>query len=105
MGEAKDKAKAISNGRYACCGNCVYFKRAVPMQPVGTCHEKPPTVILLGFAPPRLAGKDPEPRTGSFWPMTADTEVCGNHPNFVTVQTIPEIDLSKLDTQEIEGTA
>ncbi len=105
MGEAKRKADAISNGRYACCGNCPYFKRAVPMQPIGTCHESQPTVILLGFAPPRITGQDPQPKTGSFWPMTADIDLCARHPNFVTMQTLEHVDLSKLEAGEIEGTA
>lgn len=104
MGEAKRKAEAMTTGRYACCGNCPYFKRAMPMQPLGTCHERPPTVMLLGFEPPKLAGQQPQPRTGNFWVMTADTEVCGRHPNFVTMQTsIEAIDLSKLDEQEVAG--
>lgn len=103
MGEAKRKAEAMTNGRYACCGNCPYFRRGAAMQPMGTCHESPPTVLVIGARAPAIQGQAPVAIVDGFWRPTKDTELCGRHPNFVTMQAVAEIDLSKLEDQETVG--
>lgn len=80
------------------CGECKFFRRVAPMQPMGTCHAGPPTLILLGRT------HDNRPVTDSFWPMVPDTEFCGGWKQAPRPSAL-NIDLTKLDVEQLEGNA
>lgn len=63
----------------ATCGNCRHFHRFRREHPDGCCHAHPPTVLIVGMAPPSLQGQLPRPVTNGFWPTTNAAEVCGEH--------------------------
>lgn len=89
------------------CGSCRFFVRIVPLQPHGCCHERPPTLILVGMRPPEIAGQMPRPLTNTFWPMIPDTEWCGawTERTAVIERRLPQIDLDRLTPDAIEGNA
>lgn len=83
------------------CGCCKFFRRMAPLQPAGTCHAVPPTAILIG------RNQLNAPVVNSFWPITADTEFCGAFKERATDRAVAleHIDLTKLDVEELEGSA
>lgn len=83
------------------CGNCKFFRRVQPMQIMGTCHGRPPTLLLLGRT---QAG---QPVTDSFWPIVPETEFCGAFVRQISAraQALEHIDMSKLNIEDLEGSA
>lgn len=69
------------------------------MQPLGFCHARPPTLVMLGLAPARVQGGPPQPITDSFWPMTQDIHWCREHEP--ATRPFAAIDVSKIDLSEV----
>ena len=85
------------------CGNCQFFRRAAPNQPLGVCRARPPVPMLVGMLKHPVT-QEPVPRNDSFWPQVPDTEWCGAHQERPRMsKNAPEIDLGKLDITELEG--
>lgn len=85
------------------CGSCRFFKRSEPLQSPGLCRAGPPTVMLIGMRQNPIEGQPPIPLTNSYWRQTVDTEWCGEHELRPTIAA--QIDLGKLDVEELEGRA
>ena len=79
------------------CGSCKFFRRLGPMQPMGDCHEGPPTALLLGRAQNGL------PVVDTFWPRVPDTEFCGAHQ--LPKHRAESINLAEIAPEALEGNA
>ena len=78
------------------CGNCLHFRRHL-LTRTGTCHQRPPTPMLLGRNP------DGTPAVLSFWPAVADAEHCGGWQQDPSRMSMS--DVAALSTVPAEGTA
>ena len=78
------------------CGTCRYWRRSAPLQPIGLCRRRPPTLVFMGTL---QGGK---PVTDTFWPMVPDLEWCGEHAARGNGRTI---DLAAIDVDALEGQA
>lgn len=85
------------------CGSCRFFRRSEPMQSPGLCKVGPgPTLLLVGMGKHPITGQQ-MPITNSYWPQTSDVEWCGAWQ--VRPAMAAQIDLGKLDVEELEGRA
>lgn len=103
MGEAKRKAEAAMRGEEG-CGTCQFFRRKGMGQPLGDCRRYPPTSHLVGMGAHPKTGHNVA-MSDSFWVAIADTEWCGEWKHRVHASTAPQIDISKMDVTELEGSA
>lgn len=63
--------------RSECCGNCRFFDRK--QADLGFCCAGHPTVLFLGFIPPKVAGGAPTPMMPSVFPETTASRFCGDY--------------------------
>jgi hypothetical protein len=85
------------------CGTCSAWTRSQPLQPTGVCRANPPTVI--GYGAVQGPGGRPQPLLGFYWPATGDTDYCRDGYRQRLPEDLPEIDISKIAVDTIEGTA
>lgn len=103
MGEAKVKAATVANGSHRSCGNCQYFRRIEPKHPGGVCRARPPIPVMVGMAKHPVSGQ-PVAVINTYWPEIPDVEWCGAHELRADI-ALQSIDLSRLDTTDVSGSA
>lgn len=84
------------------CGNCKFFRRVQPMQPMGKCHRNPPVTYVVGQQKTPLG--QVQTLADSFWPVVPDTDFCGEW-KIAGRPAAASIDLTTLDVKELEGRA
>lgn len=78
------------------CATCRFFVRIGDGG--GTCRRYPPTAILIGMAPPRLANMPPVPMINTFPVQVPNDYWCGEHVPGLAPQPLPmAVDLKKID--------
>lgn len=83
------------------CGNCNAWTRHEPLKPTGVCRSNPPTVVGYGAVQGKLRV---EPLLWYGWPATGDTDHCREWQER-TPEDLPELDISRIAVDAIEGTA
>lgn len=84
------------------CGDCKFFRRVRPMQPIGKCHRNPPVTFVVGQVKSQLG--QVQALADSFWPTVPDTDFCGEWKAAPRHAAL-DIDLTKLDVEQLEGNA
>lgn len=82
------------------CGSCRFFRRQTIGQPLGVCRARPPVPMMIGMNKHPVSG-EMLPVINTYWPQVPDTEWCGG---FERKAFGKNIDLSKLEPAELEGT-
>ena len=85
------------------CGNCSAWTRNQPLQPGGTCRANPPTVVGLGVR--QGTNGAVIPIVDRFFPGTTDMDYCRDGWQQRLPEDLPELDISRIAVDAIEGTA
>lgn len=86
------------------CGNCRFWRRVQPMQPMGHCRFNPPTPLVVGMQQNKIT-QQVQPIVDSFWPMLPDTEWCGGWGLRLGAVDMKELDARQFEDADTEGSA
>jgi hypothetical protein len=87
------------------CGNCLFFRRNVALQPIGKCRFNPPVTHVIGTTQ-HPQTRHQVPHVGTYFPELPDTEWCGAYSRRQPKQVaMAQINLERLNIGELEGSA